>query len=122
METALSSPQSPTTPESIIAQVCRQLTVEYPNGVDSRGNAVDPIAAAAVRDLWGGRVKNFVAVLALREVREILRDRDQAFIAQEARPEMIRSSEMPAAEQPVRDRLHLDGDVFTLDVEDVMRF
>jgi hypothetical protein len=64
----------PATAASISAQVCQQLTVDFPAGVDTQGTALSSIAEAAVHDLWGGRVTTFVPVLALRQAREVLRE------------------------------------------------
>jgi hypothetical protein len=74
MDPATPFAQSPATPASISAQVCRQLTADYPTGVDTQGNAFAAIADAVVRELWGGRVNTFVPVLALRQAREVLRE------------------------------------------------
>jgi len=66
--------RSPVTPASISAQVCRQLTADYPTDRDTQCTAFAAIADAAVQELWGGRVKTFVPVLALRRSRELLRE------------------------------------------------
>jgi hypothetical protein len=65
---------SPATPESISAEICRQLTADFSTSVDTQGNAFAAIADAAVHELWGGRVTTFVQVLALRQAREVLRE------------------------------------------------
>ncbi len=121
METAIFSLQSPTTPEATIAQVRRQLTVDYPDGVDAHGNAIDPIAEAAVRDLWGGRVKNFVTVLALREVRTALRTQAQEGTATPSQVDAM-FGDQARIQQPGhgRDSQRLTRDVLLLDEKDVL--
>jgi len=123
VETTLSAIQAPLSQESIIAQVRRQLTFEYPDGVDARGNSVDPIAEAAVRDLWGGRVNNFVAVLALREVRTVLRAQAQAGTATPSQVDLSMFGDRAPIEQPGpgRGSHRLDRDVLLLDEKDVKR-
>jgi len=122
METTLSAVQSPLSQESIIAQVRRQLTFDYPDGVDASGNAVDPIAEAAVSDLWGGRVKNFVAVLALREVRMVLRAQAQEGTSTPSQVDLSIFGDPVPIEQlgHGRDSQRLDRDVLLLDEKDVL--
>jgi hypothetical protein len=63
---------SPATPESISAEICRQLTADYATNHDTQGIAFAAIADAAVHEVWGGRVTTFVPVLALRQARSVL--------------------------------------------------
>src|SRR5215213_1910011 len=66
--------QMPTTPESIIAQVRRQLNDDASRVMVVETAVLDQVAERAVRELWGSRIKTFVPVLALRQAREILRN------------------------------------------------
>jgi hypothetical protein len=68
--------QMPTTLESIIAQVRRQLADDAPRVITVEPIVLDQVAERAVRELWGSRIKTFVPVLALRQAREILRDQE----------------------------------------------
>jgi hypothetical protein len=65
--------QMPNRPEPIIAQVRRDLATE--EGTISAAE-LDRLGERAVRRLWDSRVKLFVPVLALREVREVLAHQD----------------------------------------------
>jgi hypothetical protein len=120
MEASNPFAQMPATPESIVAQVCKQLRDDYPEGLDARGNPLDARVESVVHDLWQGRVKTFVPVLALREAREQLRDEQTVIPASQpaARYRATRFS----AEQPVQDSMRLDHDVMTLDSDEALRF
>jgi hypothetical protein len=76
MEAAGPFAQMPTTPESIIAQVQRQLADDASRVMMLEPTILDQVAERAVRELWGSRIKTFVPVLALRQAREILRDQE----------------------------------------------
>ena len=77
MEALTPFAQMPTNPESIIAQVRRQLTDDAPLDRAGETTLLDSVAERAVRELWSSRVKTFVPVLALRQAREVLREQDQ---------------------------------------------
>ena len=64
--------QMPTTPEPIIAQVCRHLQADALVTAVVGAAELEQLAEAAVRVLWDNPVKAFVPVLALRAVREHL--------------------------------------------------
>ena len=64
----------PSTPESIIAQMRRQLNDDASRVMTVEPTVLDQVAERAVRELWGSRIKTFVPVLALRQAREILRN------------------------------------------------
>ena len=74
MDAASPFAQSPLTPEPIIAQVCRQLRAESGDDGPPGESLVDGMVDRVVRELWSGRVKTFVPILALRETRQLLRD------------------------------------------------
>jgi len=62
--------QIPTTPESIIAHVRRQLATDAPRVMMLEPTVLDQVAERAVGELWGSRIKTFVPVLALRQARD----------------------------------------------------
>ena len=76
MQAASPFAQTPTTPESIIAQVRRQLADDASRVMAVETIVLDQVAERAVRELWGSRIKTFVPVLALRLAHEILRDNE----------------------------------------------
>ena len=122
MDAASPFAQMPTSPESIIAQVRRQLTDDAPLGRTAETGLLDHVAERAVHELWGSRIKTFVPVLALREARELLREQGATISA--ARPEMCSADEPvvlgPMAERPARDVLPIGGDVLAVDDRDVL--
>ena len=106
--------QMPTTLESIIAQVRRQLADDAPRVITVEPTVLDQVAERAVRELWGSRIKTFVPVLALRQAREILRDQELGISM--PCPDS-RRTEASMALRPLEERLA--GDVLSVD-EDVM--
>ena len=89
----------------------------------SHGPDLDWVADRAVRELWGGRVKTFVPVLALRQAREMLREQDLLISMEQ--PERRLVDEPPAAMLPreethPRDVLPIAGDVVSIDDRDVL--
>jgi hypothetical protein len=68
--------QMPTTPESIIVQVRRQLADDASRVMTVEPTVLNQVAERVVRELWESRIKTFVPVLALRQAREILRDQE----------------------------------------------
>jgi hypothetical protein len=120
--------QMPTTPEPIIAQVQRDL-VHDSTGVASADIAV--LAETAVRHLWDSRVKGFIPILALREVREALAAQDQVIYAvptslsTESAPSSTAPQTHPEPWQdalplPVDDLLPIGDDVLPLTDDDVL--
>lgn len=73
MENLTPFAQVPPTPEPVIAQVLRQLTEDARRIDKFPITTLERVADHAVRDLWGGRIKTFVPLLALRQARETLR-------------------------------------------------
>jgi hypothetical protein len=119
MEASNPFAQMPATQESIVAQVSKQLRADYPEGLDARGMQLDASVERVVRDLWQGRVKTFVPVLALREARELLRGEPAVIPA--SQPATPSRAARPTAEQPLRDAMRIDHDVMALDQDDVLR-
>jgi hypothetical protein len=68
--------QMPTTPESIIVQVRRQLADDASRVMTVEPTVLNQVAERVLRELWESRIKTFVPVLALRQAREILRDQE----------------------------------------------
>jgi hypothetical protein len=68
--------QMPNTPQSIIAQVTQKAMQSLPSDHKASERVVKGLAAAAVHDLWESPVKNFIPVLALRDVRDELQPLD----------------------------------------------
>ena len=68
--------QMPTTPESIIVQVRRQLADDASRVMTVEPTVLNQVAERVVRELWESRIKTFLPVLALRQAREILRDQE----------------------------------------------
>ncbi|MBA3449750.1 MAG: hypothetical protein H0T18_00905, partial [Chloroflexia bacterium] len=54
MESANPFAQMPSTPDSIIAQVCRELAADCGNAVCPPRSELDRVAESAVRALWDG--------------------------------------------------------------------
>ena len=69
MENNGSLAQGQTTPEAIVEQLVRQLSV---GGAETDPQRVKAVAEQAVYSLWESPIKIFVPVLALREARETL--------------------------------------------------
>lgn len=107
--------QIPSTPEPIVAQVCRQLQTDP--FVKSRLSSAElgRLASAAVRELWDCPVKTFVPILALRAVREQL----SAMVASSAEPALPSAAARPGrGPRRVHDVLNLDDDVLPRDPTD----
>ena len=62
----------PNTPESIITQVTQQVMQSLPADHEASEREVTGLAVAAVHELWESPLKNFVPVLAMRDVRDEL--------------------------------------------------
>ena len=123
MDAANPFAQVPSKPEPIIALVRRQLADEASPRLVSHGPDLDRVADRAVRELWGGRVKTFVPVLALRQAREMLREQD-LLIAMD-QPERGLADEPSAAMGPReegqrRDVIPIPSDVVSIDDRDVL--
>lgn len=65
--------QSPTSQQAVINRVKREAAEECETGSCAVAPVLDDCVAAAVRALWGSRVKAFVPLLALRHVRCCIR-------------------------------------------------
>jgi hypothetical protein len=105
--------QMPATPEPIIAQVQRDLAHDN-MAFASADLAV--LAETAVRGLWTSRVKGFIPILALREVREALADRD---VVISAVPASLAATSAPSSPTP---KTHPEPwqDVLPLAADDVL--
>jgi hypothetical protein len=124
MEARTPFAQAPTTPESIIAQVRRQLAGDSRFGTSISTDMLDLVADRAVRELWDSRVKTYVPVLALRRARALLLETGPLIAV--VQRETIDNGSPAAGEQhrvehPSRDVLHLDSDVFLHGDRDVLR-
>lgn len=131
MDAASPFAQSPLTPEPIIAQVRRQLRAETGEDGSPDESLVDGMVDRVVRELWSGRVKTFVPILALRESRRLLLDA-RATLPADAEPLPAMATRMTSqASQAApngrdalarrdslaidrRDALHVDDDVLSL--------
>jgi hypothetical protein len=107
--------QMPPTPEPIIAQVERDLAR------DSTAVAAADLATfadRAVRGLWDSRVRGFIAILALREVRELLARQDRVISV--VPPSLAPDDPPPPtpSEPPRRDVLPIPEDGMPLDPRD----
>jgi hypothetical protein len=120
MEFASSATQAAATPEAVVAQVRRQLSLDLIESAGDQRHQVDRIVETTVRELWSGRVKTFVPVLALREARDYLRE--QRSTAPVIQPRLIASAEQPATSPAVRDAMPVADDVYPLQDDDVLRF
>ena len=121
MEAANPFAQVPTTPEPIIAQVRRQLADDDHIGMRVPMGVLDHVADLAVRELWSSRVKTFVAVLALRTAREMLRNPEARVMPERPETQGVGRHQLvapPRREGPLRDVLFIDGDVLTNDDRD----
>jgi hypothetical protein len=114
--------QMPKTLDSIIAQVRRQLADDAPWVMRVEPAILDEVAERAVRELWGGRIKTFVPVLALRQAREILRDQESVVSVScpQGRDTVASMGLSPLEERRVCDGLPIDSDVMTSDDRDVL--
>jgi hypothetical protein len=112
--------QMPTTLESIITQVRRQLADDASRVMTVEPTVLDQVAERAVRELWESRIKIFVPVLALRQAREILRDQESMISV----PCPERRAEVATESPPLQERRTSDlfsiHDVMTRDVLDVL--
>ena len=97
MDAATPFAQSPSTPEPIIAQVRRQLRAESGEDGSPGESLVDGMVDRVVRELWSGRVKTFVPILALRETRRLLRDA-RATASVDAEPRLAMTARIPGPE------------------------
>ena len=123
METANPFAEVPATPEPIIALVRRQLADEAWPALVSHGPDLDRVAERAVRELWGGRVKTFVPVLALRQAREMLREQDLLISMEQPERHLVdepSAAMLPREEKQPRDVLSIAGDVVSIDDRDVL--
>ncbi len=116
MEAANPFAQMPSTPEAIIAQVCRALAADCGAAVCPPRSEVDRVAEIAVRELWEGKVRVFVPILALRQARETLHLRDWTITT----PERATIAETTSRPRSVRDALTIDSDVLLVDERDVL--
>ena len=109
--------QMPTTPESIIAHVRRQLADDAPRVMMVEPTVLDQVAERAVRELWGSRIKTFVPVLALRQAREILRDLELVISVPcpDSRGTEASMALPPLEERPACDVLSVHEDVMLRD-------
>ena len=123
MEAANPFTQMPATPESMIAQVRRQLADDAPRVMTVETTILDQVADQAVRELWGSRIKTFVPVLALRQAREILRDQEMVISMPfpERRPTEASMELPPSDERRGSDALSIHYDVVMHDDRDSLR-
>ena len=102
--------QMPLGPEPIIARVRTELARDCEAGRCPPSGELDRLVESTVRQLWSGRVKVFVSVLAVREVREALAGDGPGA----GRSAGVRTAARRAA-RPDDDELVIDGrDVLTL--------
>jgi hypothetical protein len=104
--------QMPSTPESIIAQVRRDLTAHSATMADFPAADLDRAAETAVRELWESRVKAFVPVLALRQARDMLYDRGTIPAEPVSVAPVLQAAAVPRRE---RDVLYVGDDVLRID-------
>jgi hypothetical protein len=122
MEAAGPFAQMPTTPESIIAQVQRQLADDASRVMMLEPTILDQVAERAVRELWGSRIKTFVPVLALRQAREILRDQELliSMPCPERRRTDVTMEVPPLQEQRASDVRSIPDDLILHDAGDLL--
>jgi hypothetical protein len=116
--------QMPATPEAIIVQVQRELARD---DTTASATEVARLADRAVRRLWDSRVKVFIPVLALRDVREALGQQDHVVsvvptsLAAASAPPLASQSPRPSPQRDVlpipHDWLSLEQDVLPLDAD-----
>jgi hypothetical protein len=120
MESANPFAQVPATPEPIIAQVRRQLRAEAGGALPHEDSRVDGVVDRVVHDLWGGRVKTFVPVLALREARDLLHVSHAAVPGLAAASAAEATATAAAVQRPARDVMPIEHDALPLDRRDVL--
>ena len=115
MESETPFARMPTSPESIIDQVRRQLRDDAHEALRVQADVLDSVAASAVWELWQSRVRTFVPVLALRQAREVLQEQDRLIlpVLSVAHPAAM----APRDERPGRDVLAIPDGVMPLDEE-----
>ena len=119
MESAGSSGH-PVTPEAIIAQISRQLNADLPEEASLERRQIDRIVESSVRELWSGRVKSFVPILALRQARDLL-DREgysSAAIVRQTPASVARAH----VATTTRDSLPLGNDVVAVQPDDALPY
>ncbi len=111
--------QVPATPQAIVTQIRRQLDAETGQNGEVSESLLDQVADQAVRQLWDSRVKTFVPVLALRQAREWLRDREVVvgMSYQVSQTAVSQTVTRDARSQP-RDVLSMEEDVLPRDAQD----